>query len=91
VRWLLVAAISIALISIALLMRTIQISAEHERIYRMGRRVTLISAIIVFLLGFSSLSTIPLLIVLILLMLAPVFYGFKIWLELLGAGEIALT
>jgi len=91
VRWLLVTAISIALISIALLMRTIQISAEHERIHRMGRRVTRISAIIVFLLGFSSLSTIPLLIVLILLMLAPVFYGFKIWLEMLGAEASTLT
>jgi len=41
--------------------------------------------------GFSSLSTIPLLIVLILLMLAPVFYGFKVWIEMLGAEEIALT
>jgi low temperature requirement protein LtrA len=77
VRWLLVGSITIALVTIAFLMRTIQISKEHQRIYRMGGIFTLISGIIILLLGFTSLGTIPLLIIIILLMLIPVFYGLK--------------
>jgi hypothetical protein len=70
VRWLLVGAIALALVCIAILMRTIQIPAEHYRMYRTGGIVTFISGLIILLLGFSGLSAIPLLIVLNLLMLA---------------------
>jgi FtsH-binding integral membrane protein len=76
-RWLLVVTIAIALISIAFLMRTIQISEEHQRIYRRGSIFTVISGIAILLLGFSSLGAIPLLIIMVLLMLMPVFYGLK--------------
>jgi hypothetical protein len=37
------------------------------------------------------LSTIPLLLVLNLLLLAPVFYGFKTWLQLQGAEASTLA
>jgi low temperature requirement protein LtrA len=87
VRWLLVASVSIALISIALLMRTIQVPDEHQRIYYIGSKVTLTCGIIIPLLGFSSLETIPLLIVLLALMLTPVFYGLKAWIKTLGTSE----
>jgi hypothetical protein len=33
----------------------------------------------------------PNLIILILLMLAPVFYGLKVWIQVLGAEEIRVT
>jgi len=46
VRWLLVAATGIILISIDLLMRTIQLSTEHQRTNRFAGRVTLISAVL---------------------------------------------
>ena len=88
VRWLLVGTIAVALISIAFLMRTLQIPNEHQRIYRNGGMVTLVSGIIILLLGFSSLGTIPLLIIMILLMLVPVFYGLKALIKVPGAGEI---
>lgn len=39
-RWLLVGAIALALFCIALLMRSIQIPDEHQRIYRTGGIVT---------------------------------------------------
>ena len=80
VRWLLVAAIAIALISTAILMRTIQLSPAHRRTHRAGGRVMLVSAVLILLLGFSGLSIIPLLVFLVLLMLAPVFSAFRVWL-----------
>ena len=84
VRWLLVSAIGITLISTAVLMRTIQLSAEHQRTHRVGRRVMLVSAVLILLLGFSELKIIPLLILLVLLMLAPIFYAFRVWIAMLG-------
>ena len=91
VRWLLVGAIALALISIALLMRSIQIPEELYQFYRQGGIVTFISGVIILLLGFSDLSTIPLLVVLILLLLAPVIYGVGVWIKLLGAEELTLS
>lgn len=83
VRWLLVAAIGITLISIALLMRIIQLSPELQHTHRVAGRVMLISTFLILLLGFSSLDTIPLLIAMILLLLAPVFFTFQAWTEML--------
>jgi hypothetical protein len=91
VRWLLVGAIAVALISIAVLMRSIQIPEEHFQLYRQGGIATLISGVIILLLGLSSLNTIPLLVMVILLLLAPVFYGIAVWVNLLGAEEIPIT
>ena len=90
VRWLLVGAIAVALISIALLMRSIQIPEEYHQLYRWGGIVTFVSGFIILLLGFSGLIIIPLLGVLILLLLTPVLYGIVIWIRLLGAEEIAV-
>jgi low temperature requirement protein LtrA len=88
VRWLLVGAIAIALISIALLMRTIQIPEQHQRIYRWGCIATIVSGVIILLLGFSGLSTIPLLSVLILLLLTPVIYGVAVWIKVVSSRGI---
>jgi hypothetical protein len=38
------------------------------------------------LLGFTNLDIIPLLILLVPLMLTPVFYPFRVWLEVLGSA-----
>ena len=91
VRWLLVGAIAVALISSAVLMRSIQIQEEHFQLYRRSGIVTFISGGIVLLLGLSSLNTIPLLLIVIMLMLAPVVYGIAVWVNLRGAEEIAIT
>ena len=87
VRWLLVVAVATALISVALLMRSIQIPAEHSDLYRRGGVITLISGLVILLLGFSGLETIPLLIVLILFLLTPIFYGIMVWVRLIGQEE----
>jgi hypothetical protein len=46
---------------------------------------------VILLLGLTNLGTVPLLVLLVLLMLAPVFYGFKTWLKLPGAEASAPT
>jgi hypothetical protein len=44
--------------------------------------VLYVSSVVILLLGFTNLGTVALLVLLVLLMLAPVFYGFKTWLQL---------
>ena len=91
VRWLLVGSVGLALISTAFLMRSIQVPPEHYRLYRKGGIITFISGLVILLLGFTSLSTIPLLMVLILLLLTPIFYGVMVWITMLGGEEIQIT
>ena len=85
VSWLLLGAVAIVLVSVALLMRTIQVSGSRELVHRTASHVPLGSSAIVLLLGFTGLSAVSLLALLLVVMLAPVFYGFKIWLQTLGA------
>ena len=87
VRWLLVGAIAVSLISVAMMMRTIQIPEEHYNLYRRGGIVTFISSIVILLLGLFSFSTIPLMMVLIVLLLTPIVYGIMVWIRLLGREE----
>jgi low temperature requirement protein LtrA len=91
VRWLLVGAIAATLIAIALLMGTIQLEPRHLSLYRRAAMVTALSAALSLALGFLPLGAIPLLMILVLLMLLPVFYGFKVWVVALGAEEIPIA
>jgi low temperature requirement protein LtrA len=84
VRWLLVGACALVLVIIPLLMETIRIPNEHQPLYRRGRRAGLAAAVFIALLGFTNLGTIPLLIGVSLLLLAPVFYSLLAWIELVG-------
>ena len=78
-----VGAFAVVQVSIALLMRLIQATEANGLVHRPAGRVLFLSSFVVVLLGFTNLSTIPLLLVLGLLMLALDFHGFKIWLEML--------
>ena len=84
VRWLLVGACALVLVIIPLLMETILISEAHRPLYDRGRRAGLAAAVLIALLGFTSLDAIPLLIGVSLLLLAPVFYTLLAWVELVG-------
>ncbi|WP_420640705.1 low temperature requirement protein A [Candidatus Leptofilum sp.] len=90
-RWLLVGALALVLVTITLLMHTIQYPNENRRIYNAGGWSALISAVVIALLGITNLEIMPLLIIVILLLLAPVFYSFRVWIEMLGAEEIPLS
>lgn len=88
VRWLLLTAAALVLVTTALLSRTTQILQEHQRIHNIGRRGLFISAVLIMLLGLISLKTISLLIAIAVLLLMPVFFGIRVWVETLGSDEI---
>jgi hypothetical protein len=82
VTWLLLGAISMTLISIVGLTRTIQLTSVQQGAVNVGARVMLISAILVLSLGFLGLDTIPMLIAVIFLLLAPIFFALRVWITL---------
>lgn len=88
VQWLLVGSVFTVLVCVALLMQSIEISAVLYAPYRRGGIVTIVMAILILILGFFPLPTIGLLLLMIALMLAPIFYGLKVWLTLLETAEI---
>ncbi|MGB4873100.1 MAG: low temperature requirement protein A [Candidatus Promineifilaceae bacterium] len=86
VRWLLVSACALVLVIIPLLMETILIPEAHRPLYHRGRRAGLAAAVFIALLGLTNLGTIPLLIGVSLLLLAPVFYSLLAWIKLVGTA-----
>ena len=83
VRWLLVGAVAVAFTSIALLLRSVQSVGEYRSIHRLGGLTILGAGIVAGLLGFTTLESIPLLLVLVAVMLAPVAAGLWMWLKTL--------
>jgi low temperature requirement protein LtrA len=90
VRWLLVGAIATALTSIALILKSLNLPENQRSVYRTGARVTFIAGILVVLSGLTSSGTIPLLLILIVLLLAPVFYGILVWIKVFDARELEM-
>ena len=90
VRWLLVGSVTLTFICIAVLMQSIQVPREQYQLYRRGGVITLASGLLILLLGIPNLAAIPLLVSLTLLMLVPIFYGIKVWIQVFGAEEITI-
>jgi low temperature requirement protein LtrA len=90
VRWLLVGAIAVVLTSIALILKSLNTPESQRILYQTGARVSFIAGILIFLSGPMSISTIPLLLVLIILLLAPLLYGILVWIKLLDARELEM-
>lgn len=84
VRWLLVSAIATTLIGVVGLMRTIELSPEHQHMHQAGGQVMLVSAVLIARLGLTNLNSITLLSLLVLLMFAPVFYAFRVRIKILS-------
>lgn len=87
VRWLLLAATAMTLATTALLTRTTQILPEHRSVHNTGRRGLFISTVLIILLGFIPLGTIPLLSLIVLLLLLPIFFGVRVWVETFGTDD----
>jgi low temperature requirement protein LtrA len=85
-RWLLVAASAIILISVALMIQVIELQKEHKSSHPAGQRMMLVSAALVFLLAYVELPAAAFLGALVLLILAPVVVGFRAWLILPDQG-----
>jgi low temperature requirement protein LtrA len=90
VRWLLVGAIAAVLISIALIMKSLNLPEDQRGLYQIGSRVMFIAGVIVALSGMTRIGTIPLLFALIALLLAPVFYGILVWIKVFDARELEI-
>jgi low temperature requirement protein LtrA len=88
VRWLLLTATALVLVTTAFLTRTTQILPEHQRVHDIGRRGLYISSVLIMVLGFIPLDTIPLLFAIALLLLMPIFFGIRVWVEVLGGDEL---
>lgn len=87
VRWLLVGALAMVLISIAILMQILITPDEHRNAYNTGQRATFIAALAILCVGFFAIQSIPLLIAVNAFMLAPVLLGLKVWIR----EEVAVT
>ncbi len=82
VRWLLVGGVAVALLSVALLINTIDPgSPTHRAIHNRGRNVMLIGAIATAAVGLFQLSAVITLGIVVVLLLAPIFFGLLAWLE----------
>jgi low temperature requirement protein LtrA len=89
VRWLLVGAIAVTLAGIALLIHTLQDGDRDPRTDRIGQYVTILAAVVIIALGLSSLQTIPLLVVLLVVLLTPIFFGFLSWLHSVDENAVS--
>jgi len=90
VRWLLVGAIAVALTSIAFILKSLNLPESQRILYQTGARVTFIAGILVVLAGLMSIGTIPLLLILIVLLLAPVLFGILVWIKVLDGRELEI-
>ncbi len=81
VRWLLVGAVATALVGIALMIQSLHDADRDPRTHRIGQGVMLLSASVIVASGATSIPTIPLLVLLTVLLLAPIFFGFLSWLH----------
>src|SRR6185503_7152776 len=66
VRWLLVGSVAVALISIALILKSLELPENQSILYRTGARATFIAGALIVLAGLTPIGTIPLLLVLII-------------------------
>ena len=87
VRWLFVGTVAVVLISISILIRVVQVVESRKPLYKKGGWVTLSAGIVIALLGFTNLDVIPLMIIVIALILAPIFYGLRVWIMILIEQE----
>ncbi len=88
VRWALVGAIAVYLLSLVPLMRVISVVNEAKTAYGRASIMVFIIALIITLLGFSKLATLPLLIIIVFLMLVPVVYAVVFWVRVLDAKDL---
>lgn len=86
--WILALSISVTLLATAALSRSIQILPEHQAVHTVARRALIVSALLVVTLGFLELAIIPFLGIVVILLLSPVFFALRFWVEHFGEVEI---
>ena len=82
VRWLLVGSVSISLLCVALIINTLgSDSPAHQEIDNRSRNIMLMGAVATVAVGFFQFSAIITLSVIVVLLVAPIFFGLQAWLE----------
>jgi low temperature requirement protein LtrA len=79
--WFLSLALAAVLLSIAGLIQVIQLPDEAHRAGKVGSRTMLISAGMIILLQWISINLLPLLLILLVLAMSPIFFGLLTWLR----------
>ena len=85
-----VGATATALVSVALIIRFLDLPAAYGRLYRNGSILMLIAGALVVGLGLTAIEPLPLLLALSALLLAPVVYGILIWVKVFEAREMEM-
>ena len=88
VRWTLVGALAVYLLSLMPLMRVIAVQDELRSAYGRGSAILFVAAVVIALLGFTSLTTLPLLLIIVGIMLVPILYALVFWVKVLDAREL---
>lgn len=86
-RWILVSAVAIYMLCLVPLMHVIQVLPQLERAYNLGSIILVSIALVIALLGFTTLNTLPLLTIIVVLMAVPVVYAVVIWVQVLEAKD----
>ena len=88
VRWTLVGAIAVYLLSLVPLTRVITVADEVKAAYGRISIILFIAAVVIALLGFTSLATLPLLLIIVGIMLFPVLYALMFWVKMLDTRAL---
>ena len=80
-RMLLSVSVALALLSIAIIHKTIKIPEQFQRVHRIPGRIILLSALAALIPGFFEMNTILFLLIMILIMLTPIFFGIRLWVK----------
>lgn len=80
-RWLIVGPIAIFLVSLVLLLKTLDVKPENKEFYTKSSMVAIVVTLVIIVLNFLNLEIMPLLILISVLMLAPIGAAFSLWIR----------
>jgi low temperature requirement protein LtrA len=81
VRWLLVGSLAVAVLSVALIIHTLEVRQEQPELYGAGRTALLITAALILGVGLTGWAAKTTLAVMVVLLLVPVTVGLVVWLR----------
>ncbi len=88
VRWALVGAVAVYLLSLVPLMRVITVLPDLKAAYNRASMMLFLAAIAIALLGMSTLPALAVLLIILGLMLIPVIYAVVFWIQVLEARDV---
>ena len=88
-RILLSASVSVSLLSIAFIHKTIQLPEQHRKIHKFPGRMIFFASLLVLIPGLFDMNSILYLSTTILIMLTPILFGIRLWVKMqVGSNEL---